>query len=251
MFHILAYLQSVDQGNALTAVTAVREEMFFTNGPDFRVPAGLTKIAAAWALANDGSLVRAQLQAPSLRVQTNIDIEPFIQAANFGLVADLGQFSFDTPMDLVEDEALNLATQSDPAAPVIVGGLVLLADNPLQPVSGKVFTVRCTATVAQSAVAWVNGNLTLGQVLPAGEYAVVGARFRSADAVAGRLVFSAQNARPGLPSISTVGGRELPRYRAGGLGVWGTFPNTIPPTVDFLGGAAATQVVFLDLMRIS
>lgn len=251
MFHLSAFVQSVDPGGALTPITAAREEMLFTNGPDLRIPTGLTKIAAAYAAANDASLVRAQLQAPSLRVQTNLDVEPFIQAANFGAIQDAGSFAFDNPMGLVEDEALNFAMESNPAAAAIHAGLVFLADGPLSPVAGSVFTVRCTSAVAQAAAAWVNGNLTLGQVLPAGEYAVVGARFRSTDAIAGRLVFSAQVARPGLPCVAAVGSRELPRFRAGGLGVWGTFPNTIPPTVDFIGGAAVAQVVLLDLMRIS
>lgn len=251
MFHTAAYVQTVDPANVLLPITAAREEMFFTTGADFRIPAGLNRIAAAWACINDASLLRAQLQSPSLRIQTNLDIEPVIQAANFGANADLGSFSFDTPMQLVEDEALNFAMQSDPVAGVVHAGLVMLSDGPLQPIAGPVFTVRATSGVTQVAAAWTNGNLTLGQVLPAGQYAVVGARFRSTDAIAGRLVFSAQNARPGLPAVAAIGSRENTRYRAGGLGVWGVFPNTIPPTVDWIGGAAVAQVVELDLMRIS
>ena len=251
MFHLAAFVQSIDPGLVLTPITAAREEMLFTNGPDLRIPVSLTKIAGAMACMNDASLVRAQLQAPSLRVQTNIDIEPIIQAANFGAIADQGAWAFDTPMSLIEDEALNFAMQSDPAAAVIHAGLVMLSDGPLTPVAGSVFTVRATSAVVQTAVGWTNGNLTLGQVLPAGEYAVVGARFRSADAIAGRFVFSAQVPRPGLPAVSLIGARELARFRSGGLGVWGVFPNTIPPTIDWLGGVAVTQVVLLDLLRVS
>jgi hypothetical protein len=248
---LAAFVQSIDPANALTAITAAREEMFFTNLVDYRIPATFKNIAGYAAAANDASVSRAQIQSPSLRLQSNLDVEPILQAPDFGAGLLAVSMFGDNPVELVEDEAMNFAFLSDPAAAAIHAGLVFLADGPLTPVSGKVFTVRCTATIAQAAAAWVNGNLTFQQVLPAGDYAVVGARFRSADMIAARLVFPAQVARPGFAGGNAFTDVDHPAARFGALGVWGQFPNTIPPTLDVIGGAAAAQVVYLDLIRVS
>jgi hypothetical protein len=251
MFHLAAYFQSVDPATALVAINAVQEQVLFTNGADLRIPADLRFLVAAAAAINDASFIQAQLQAPSLRVQANINVEPITQAANFAL-NPLGTTIFDrVPSELVEDEALNFFMQSDPAAAAAHVGLVWLADGPVSQVEGKVFTVRCTSSVVQTASTWVNGNLTLGQVLPAGRYQVVGARFRSTDAIAARLVFREQVARPGWATVGTIPQMDHTMSRAGRFGVWGEFPNTIPPTIDVLGGAASAQVTELDLIRVA
>lgn len=250
MFHAGAFVQSIDPANAFTNINGVREEMFAVTGADYRVPPGLKSIAGYGACINDASAVRAQYQAPSLRLQANLDVEPIVQAPDFGAAALQFNVFADAPVELVEDENLNFGVLSDPAAAQIHAGLFLLSDGPVQKATGKIFSVRCTAAIAQAAAAWVNGNLTFGQTLPAGDYAVVGARFRSADAIAGRLVFPAQVARPGAPAANAFTDIDHPAFRFGNLGVWGVFPNTIPPTLDMLGGAAAAQVVILDLMRV-
>lgn len=251
MFHLGAFVQSIDPANAFTNINAVREEQLATNGVDFRIPPWAKSIVGYAAAINDASLVRAQLQSPSLRLQANLDISPIVQAPDFGAALLQVTMFPDGPIELVEDEAINFGVLSDPAAAAIHAGLVWLSDGPIQPAVGRMFTVRCTAAVQQVAAAWVNGNLTFGQVLPAGEYAVVGARFRSTDMIAARLVFSAQNARPGFAGANAITDADNPIARFGRLGVWGTFPNTVPPTIDVLGGAAAAQVVLLDLIRVS
>ena len=251
MFHIGAFVQSIDPGGVFTAITAVREEMFFTNGADYRIPSLLPFIAGYGCAVNDASFVRGQFQAPSLRVLANLDVEPVPQAPDFGNALQHFTLFGEAPVELVPDEALNFSVDSNPAAAVIHAAPFLLSDGPLQPVTGKAFTVRCTATVQQVVAGWVNGNLTFGQVLPAGNYQVIGARFRSADAIAMRLVFPAQVARPGLPAANAFTDQDNYFFRFGRLGVWGEFPNTIPPTLDVLGGVAAAQVVFLDLLKVS
>ena len=250
MWHLGAFVQSIDPGNAFTNINAVREEMIFTNGVDFRVPPWGTKLLGEGVAINDATAVRAQIQAPSLRVQANHDVEPIVQAPDFG--AALLQFTVheDSPLELVDDEAVNFGVLSDPAAAAIHAGLILIGDSAIQKQTGKFFSVRCTSAVAQAAAAWVNGNLTFGQVLPTGRYAVVGARFRSTDMIAARLVFPGQVQRPGLPGGNAFTDADNPKFRFGGLGVWGEFDNTVPPTIDVLGGAAAAQVTILDLMRV-
>jgi hypothetical protein len=249
MFHTSAWFQSIDPGGVLTAINAVREETLFTQGPDIRVPTGLANIIGAAALANDASAARAQIQSPSLRVFTNLDIEPVVAAAVFGEPAE-NLWHPESPIPVVPDEALNFALESNPAAAAAHYGLVWLADGAQQPVTGQMFSIRATAAIAQAAGTWQNGNLNFTQVLPAGRYAIVGMRARSTDAVAARLVFPDQIARPGVPVINAIGDEDVYWHRYGRSGVFGTFPHTNPPTVDVLGGVAVVQTFIFDMIRL-
>jgi len=249
VFHVAAFAQSIDPAGALTAITAAREEMLFTSGVELRVPSAMANLIGQACLANDASVSRAQVQSPSLRVLANLDVEPIVAAAVFGSPPE-NLFHPDTPNPLAADEALNFAILSDPAAAAIHYGLVWLADGPQQPVAGNIFTVRATSTVQQTTTGWVNGNLSFGQVLPAGMYQVVGMRARSTDAVAARLVFPGQVNRPGVPVVNALADLDPYWFRYGRAGVFGEFPHTTPPTVDVIGGTAAAQTFIFDLLRV-
>lgn len=248
MFHIVAWYQSADLAGALTAINAVREEMIFTNGADIRVPTDMPFLIGGAAAANDGSVTRAQLQSPSLRVLANLDIEPIVAAATFGEPPEQSFWPL-SPVALVPDEALNFAFLSDPAAAVAHYGLAWFSDGPQPETPGPLFTVRATGAITQVVGAWTNGNLTFQQTLPAGRYAVVGMRCRSTDGIAARLVFPAQFNRPGVICVNAIGEEDNYFQRFGRMGVWGEFPHTNPPTLDILGGTASAQVVFLDLVK--
>ena len=249
MFHTLGYEQSIDPANAFVAINAIREEMYFVNGVDFRIPTALPFIVGAAATINDASLVRAQLASPSLRVLANLDIEPVVQALVFGSPPE-AIYHPEAPNPVTPDEALNFLVQSDPAAAAIHRGLVWLADGPLQPVTGNIFTVRATSAITLVTGTWVNGNLSFAQTLPAGQYQVVGLRARGTNLVAARLVFPEQMARPGVAAVNAIGDLDpyWPRY--GRMGVWGQFPHTNPPTIGCLGVTDSTQVHLIDLLRV-
>lgn len=249
MFHTIAYFESIDPAGALVPIAAVPEQQLFSSGDDIRIPATLPAILGAAALINDASLVRAQLQAPSLRVLTNLDIEPIVQAAVFGSPPEV-LFHPQMAIPLDADEALQFHMESDPAAGVDHHGLVWLGDGPQIPATGRMFTVRATSAITQIDAVWTNGVLTLGQTLPAGQYQVVGMRARSTDMVAARLVFVEQSARPGVPGVNAIPDEDVKSLRHGMAGVFGVFPNTIPPTVDVTGGVATAQVYMLDLIRL-
>lgn len=250
MFHLAAFAQSIDPAGALTAITAAREEMIFTNGADLRVPTSLPYIIGKAALANDASGSRAQIQSPSLRILANLDVEPLILAAVFGNPPETLVHP-NIAIPIVADEALNFAFLSDPAAAALHYGLVYLSDGPQQAAEGNMFSIRATATIQQVVAGWVNGSLTFSQTLPAGRYAVVGMRCRSTDAVAARLVFPEQIARPGVPVVNAIADVDPWYARHGNLGVFGEFPHTTPPTMDVIGGTAAAQTVLLDLIRVA
>jgi hypothetical protein len=250
MFHLSAFRQNVDLAAGFSAINAVREEQLFTNGPDLRIPTALPGLLGEAALIGNITPLRAQLQSPSLRVRANLDIEPIVGALVFGSPPE-NLLHPDTFIPLVPDEALNLFLQATGGGATENAGLVFLGDGPLQPVTGEMFSIRATATVQQVVTGWVNGNLTLSQVLPAGRFQVVGLRARSADAIAARLVFSEQVARPGVPAVNALADLDPWAFRFGRIGVWGEFSNTLPPTVDVFGGVAAVQTFILDLLRVA
>ncbi len=249
MFHLGAFEQSIDPAGALVAINAVREEQFTINGVDYRVRKGYENVVGLAASMNDASAARAQLQSPSLRTLSNVDIEPFVAALLFGSPPSINIFPT-MPMQLVTDEAVNFAVQSDPVAAQIHRGFVFFADGPLAPVTGKFFTIRATSAIALITGTWVNGNLVFGTVLPTGRYQVIGFRARGTNLVAARLVFPEQVPRPGSIAVNTVAGLDHPMMRGGDMGVWGEFDNTVPPTVDCLGTVDAAQVYMLDLVKI-
>lgn len=249
MFHLCAWYESKDPAGALVLLNAVPEQTLFAQGDDIRVPETLANIIGQVALINDASGVRAQVQSPSLRILTNLDIEPIILAAVFGSPPEVS-FHPVNPIPVTAEESLNFAVESDPAAPAAHYGLVWIADGAQVQVTGHLFTVRATATIQQVAGAWVNGNMAFGQVLPAGRYQIVGMRVRSTDCVAARLVFPEQIPRPGVPVVNAIADVDPRAFRFGRSGVWGEFPHTTPPTLDVLGGVQAAQVILLDLIRV-
>jgi hypothetical protein len=250
MFHTGAFYESIDPGGVFQSIAAVREEMFFTSGDDFRVPKALSMLIGEAALLNDASGVRGQFTTPTLRAIANVDVEPIVLAAVFGSPAE-GIYHPEAPIPLTPDEALNFFVDSNPAAAAAHYGVFFLSDGPASPVTGNIFSMRCTGAITQVAGAWTNGTLTFGQTLPAGTYGVVGMRARSTDAVAMRLVFPEQVARPGVCVVNAIADQDTYWQRYGRMGLWGQFPSTNPPSLDVLGGTATAQVVTLDLVRLS
>jgi len=249
MFHTAAFFQSVDPGNAFQAIPGVQDAAITVSGNDIRVPKPLPFVVGYGGVINDASLIRAELQSPSLRATFNLDVEPLVQGKIF-TNPQLFNIIIGNGVPVMPDESLNWFVQSDPAAAAIHYGLVLLADAPLQPVKGNYYSIRATSAVTLVAGTWVNGPLTFLQVLPAGSYQVVGMRARGTNLLAARLVFVGGTYRPGVPGVSAIGGLDNDYQRFGNMGVFGQFDNTTPPTVDCLGDTDAAQSFIFDLIKV-
>lgn len=250
MFHLAAWYSSVAPNGADATLAAVNDPVITTQGNDIRVPATLNNLIGAAILANGAATVtKAQIQSPSLRSVLNFDVRPVSLAKQ--LVANEHYMFHDlSPVPLVQNESLNVVVNDNLAAAGIHYALGWLSDGPLQAVNGAIYTVRCTSSVALSVGTWVNGNITFGQVLPAGSYQVVGMRAEGANLTAARLVFVGGTFRPGVPGIAAVATADFPYTRYGEGGVWGQFDNTTPPTIDCLGDTDTAQVLWLDLMKV-
>lgn len=249
MFHLAAWYESIDPAGALVPIAGVPEQAITVQGDDIRVPKSLPFILGKAALENDASAAQAQIQSPSLRMLTNLDVEPIVAAAVFGSPPEV-LFHPESPIPVTADESLNFAVNSDPAVAAAHYGLVWLGDGPQPPATGQMFTVRAVGAIQQAVGVWTNGNLTFGQTLPAGRYQVVGMRARSADGVACRLVFQEMTARPGVACVNAIGDLDPKSFRYGRGGIFGEFDHTNPPTLDVIGGTGTAQILLLDMIRV-
>lgn len=250
--HLIGYETSASEA-ALTAITPIPDGTVQIQNNDVFVPKGMNNILMAAALINSAAAtIRAQIQAPSLRSVLNVDIAPVVNglvaaaAQGFGLP---GAVYFNNPIPLVEGEPLDVFVQN--GAAVMNRAFLMLGDGPVQPVKGRIYTVRCTAAATLATATWVNSALTFLQSLPAGDFQIVGFRAWSANGVAARLFMKGTSWRPGW-MMSNVEANSVDgiNFRNGAPGVLGVFNNLTPPSVDFMGITDTAQTVYLDLIKL-
>lgn len=246
MFHMVAY-ESTASNAALTSITPVPDGTVRVAGNDIYVPTVVNQIISAACLINSSAAtLRGQIQAPSLRAILNFDVNPIVNGLVFGSLARAARF-WQTPLQLQPNEPLDFYTQN--GASVMNRGLILLADGPVRPVTGKIYTVRATGAATLVTGTWVNTVLTFSQTLPSGHYQVVGFRAVGANLIAARIFFVGGAWRPGCYAANVSNDNEWPDFRYGNIGVWGEFDNTVPPTVDCLGITDTTQEFEFDLIK--
>lgn len=231
---------------ALTALAAVPDPHVRVNATnDFYVPADFHFLWGGTAIGP--TLTRAQLMSPSLRrvflhELAVIDIGAALPASPRKII-----LQDDSPIPLDGGEALDANITNTASDRETV--LAWLAPGTSKPDSRPCFTIRVTATPTAVAGAWTNGALVFDQTLPAGNYDLLGARFRSTNLIAFRFVFVGGTYRPGAIGYASTTSLDYDKFRYGNVGVWGSFKWNAPPTVDFLANAAdASFTGELDLV---
>lgn len=134
-----------------------------------------------------------------------------------------------------------------------------VANNALTP--GQFITAHTTSSTTLTAGAWTQVILTFDQTLPAGTYAIIGARFYSATCLFGRLYpATGPKWRPGgigvqaYDQLDAWGQRAIPwgGRLVAPWGVWMTFYQNVPPKVEFFATSAdSAEEVDLDLVYLS
>jgi len=249
MFTLVGYELSASEA-ALTAITPIPDGTVAVISNDIRVPGALPNVLAVSAMINSAAAtLRAQLVTPSLRAVLPFDISPINNGLVFGAFPRMNQLWF-SPLPLVGLEPMDILVQN--GANVMNRAFVWLGDGPIKPTTGKIYTVRATASAALSTATWVNsGALTFASTLPTGHYQIVGMRSWSVNGNAARLFIPGYAWRPGCLMENAEDNNEFAVWRFGNLGVWGEFDNTVPPTVDFMGVIDSAEVLFLDLIKTS
>lgn len=252
MFTLVGFYQSIDPAGVYTPISAVLDQHVRVNGTDLFVPELNQLIAVAGGVETTvESFLR--LTSPSLRAMARFQIEPYngaaagaVEPATPHVITDLR----DNPLVLVPQETLNAEVNSNPAAAQIQWALCWLADAPVQPAKGKIFSTIATGATALVAGTWTPVPITFDEDLPRGRYQLVGMRCRSAGCVAGRMVFIGGRWRPGCMGVDAQTDLENPMFRNGGLGVWGEFEDVDTPSVEVLSVSAdAAEDFVFDLIQ--
>lgn len=194
---------------------------------------------------------KAKFESPSLLNIAPFQVTPIVRSALPSAIMPL-EIQPASPRPLVTNEAIQAFADatSGQADPDVTVGLIL-SDGALAPVSGNIIHARTTFTSSGTKDTWENAALTFETVLPAGTYQVVGARCEGSHLKLYRLVFQGNSAvRPGGVASLSYDGRDIPEFRNGGLGVWGTFDQFTPPSIDHItDGTSETGVLTLDLIK--
>jgi hypothetical protein len=249
MFHTGAFFQNVDQGAVFALINGVPDQAITVNGQNLRVPLELPFLTGAYVGTAATGYTNAQVQTPTLRELAFFDV-PSRSTTVMALNPPPVSYFPGNPLALTGYENMNFGTNTDNAAATDIYGVIWLSDGPVQPVEGPMFTVRCTGAATLVAGTWVNTNLTFTQVLPFGDYQVVGLRVESQNAAAARLVFQGYPWRPGVLTRVNPTQIDMPLSRYGQGGVYGQFNTNVPPTLDVLGSTDTTQSVYLDLIKV-
>lgn len=251
LFTLVGWQESVDEDGTLTPLTAIADQHIRVTGDRIYVPS-LNKLIAEYA-AQANTVTHVQLQSPSLRRVALLDVG----ICQGGIRPSGGESfipHFNCPLDLEVGEGLEAYINKPSDSAIVATVLVWLADGVLTPVVGEIFTVKVTATITSILTQWVNGALTFTQTLPVGRYAIVGATMMEAggDLIGFRFVIPGYEWRPGSLTTGDLGAKPNVAQRYGGMGVWGEFDSTTPPSIDIIAAAAASQTVvgYIDLMKV-
>jgi hypothetical protein len=256
MFHLAAFWENIDQAGVLQPLTAAAgEQVLFTTGDEIRVPDGLEQLILAAGIVGQTD-TRALLVSPSLRDVFNVDISPLNDGTDGDCLPSVPQRVVDlrsSPIALEAGESLTAETNANQTDADDQSVLAWLSDGPIVPVTGvPIYALRATAAITAIAGSWTNGALTFLQTIPVGNYQVVGLRGEGVTLVGIRLVFRGGGWRPGVMGSVGRADEAWDGFRNGGMGVFGEFHSTVPPTVDVLCNDADTaQRVILDLVKVS
>jgi hypothetical protein len=245
-FTVIAYSAAAAGINAaLTALPGVADQSVRVVTNDIYVPNDMRYLWGGFAVGP--TITRAQLSSPTLRRTFLFEIAPL----DFGAALPASPAKIflldDSPIALDGGEALDANITNTASDRETV--LAFLAPGLSKPDQRAFFTLRVTGAGTAVAGAWTLVTLTFDQTLPAGRYAVLGARFRSTNLIAFRLVFVGGKYRPGAPGFAATTSLDFQKFRGGNLGVWGEFAHNAPPTVEVLANAAdASFTGELDLV---
>ena len=247
-FTVVGWFENQDSAALINAL-ALADPHIRVEGDNIIVPAWAPNLMALYAYGVD--LTLARLVSPSLRKLANPDICPIDKADEPTSIPPFHDL-FDSPIPLEVSEALVFQGAEDNAAAGDMAAFAWLGDAIAAIPAGKIFTVRSTQTITLLTVdVWNNRAFTLDQTLPAGRYAVVGARAQAAGLRAFRFVVVGESHRPGALGFDADGDIAPPRFRNGKAGVWFEFEHNEPPTIDLMSLSADTAVnIWLDLIQI-
>lgn len=254
-FTLALYDASIANGSVLLSVAGVSDVVlapanagFLIPGADVSGPA-LSKLVRVAAVGTN--LTRAQLTSYTIRQTAPYDISP----VNVGTVIESPPRMMDwgqAPLQLKTNEELDASALQSNAGAQRATVAIWLADGPLQPVKGNMFTMHWTAAPTLTANGWTQTPITFDNGLPEGILAIVGMSAFSASGLFARIAPRTGGAnRPGVFCYQARDGYDIYAQRYGAMGEFMRFQNTQPPQVEFFARAADTAVEgYFDMMIV-
>jgi len=247
-FSLAGWTESQDTAGILTEVAAIPDQHITTENDDIVVPEWASNLIAALPIG--ATISQAQISSPSLRKNLLVDcpsLDMNVTPQGFNVLVDLiGQ-----PKKLEPSEGLRALVAEAAGGAEQDSLFVWLADKLEDMPAGEVVWVRCTSTTTLTPYAWSLCNLAFTQQLPAGKWAIVGARMFGATAIVFRFVLPGSAHRPGGIAWTNEGQTQVFINEPGVLGKWGEFDHRFPPQMEVLAAAADTsQVVYLALVKL-
>lgn len=246
---LLAYSGSFATATTDNDLTAIADPSMSQQNSHFVLPKTM-QLMAAYVMGV--GVHSPKIQSPSLRRIAVPSIYPSVRASAVPTDPNIADYRAN-PLNIPALEEIQVLASNDDAGTQRCWAGLFLADG-AQPVQGgsDIFTVRCTAAITCVANTWVSGNLTFGQSLPVGTYAIVGMFAQSATGIFARLIFPGGTIyRPGVMCVTAIGNRQPFAGRKAPMGVLGTFQSTALPQLDVLASSTdSAQVVYLDLVKI-
>lgn len=250
-FHTVVYEGTVTAGTQ-TQLTPIADPTITINSKDIQVPATYNKLIRCGATPGASGSKYFEFESPSLRGLYFPQFGQWATGTSFPNERDFvdleGSF-----LQLVTNEGLSVYSDVGPASAGDAYVVAFLADNPVAKAAGNFRTIRATSSVQAAATTWASGSITFDQTLPVGTYDIIGLRVEGAGLIAARLIFIGLNAatRPGVLCQNAAGNKGQFQFRHGNAGVFGSFPETNPPSIEIVGGTGASQVLYLDLIKRS
>lgn len=249
MFTLLAYTKSqaiVATPTALTAIFDGYASISPVSG-NYLLPKPMYWMAGIGIGANIG---QARLNTPSLRQVSLPQMFPLNVGAAPVSLLPIVNYGRNGPMIPATDE-ISFETTNGGGGAEQQFGLLWFSDGNMNVPAGDIITVRGTATNTGGNLTWGPSTFTFDQVLPSGNYSIIGMDVIGANLIAARLRL------PNIPQLPGVLARQaqatLPNlmFRNGAMGEFGRFANTAPPNIEVLGSAAGTtQTILLDLVKL-
>lgn len=244
---LVAWSESVPLVTTQQLLAGVPDSHVRVEGDNIVVPK-YNMIVGEYAIGVD--IQNVEIQAPSLRRMFPENIAPVENVATPAFPPD-PLIRKINPLPLEIDEQLTALAGNSNALPQLENVFIWLADGPIQPVTGPIFTIAGTLTVPATAYAWGNAPIVLSDSLPVGDYKIVGGRCELASLIAWRVNFVGGIWRPGTLGVASISSKTPKGSRYGDMGVWGVFSHLTPPTIDtFDTGAGGAAIIYLDLIKV-
>lgn len=248
MHHVLAFTATMTAGSTNEQVAALSDGIVTISSNQFIFDRDM-KLWAAYV--QGATITEARVNTPAFRVIALPRIEPVNVAALPGDLFPLCDWRMN-PTTIKKTDGVALETSNGAGAGERHWGILFVGEGVVTEPRGEVYTIRAAGTTTVTANAWSQCNLTFEQTLPGGEYEILGMRFISTTAVAGRIILAGGGFRPGCIGVASQAQDDRNLFRAGKFGSYGTFKSYAPPVLEALcTGADTAQTVYFDVVRRS